>query len=108
MVCLLFYFLKELPGRSNIVWSKDRLISHQIFEYLHSLGNMKAQYEALIAFFAVFQKRMQEQERIPKSIVEKYRDDVTFLVKIDEYWSCPQKDIKVMKNPNLGIRHSSR
>lgn len=65
VVCLLFYFLKELLGRKSVVWDKSRLVAHKILDYMQNLGNLQEHDDALTAFFIVFQKNMHERERIP-------------------------------------------
>lgn len=65
-MCLLFYFLRELPGRKDIVWDRSRLVDHQIFDYMHNIGDYKAQDNALATFFVVFQNYMHDRERIPR------------------------------------------
>lgn len=84
VVCLLFYFLRELLRRRDVIWDKIIPLAHQIFEHLHNIGDMKARDEAPTTLFTVFYKKMHERQRIPKSLLEKYRDDITFLVKTDE------------------------
>lgn len=83
-MCLLFYFLKQLLETHNGIWIRGGPIAHQIKDYVNGIEDWKAQDDDLVAFFTVFQRRMHERERIPRKMVEKYHNDITFLVSIDE------------------------
>lgn len=76
--------MKEFPRRKKILWDRRKQVGHQIFYYFHNIGDYNAQYNALNTFFAIFQKEMNGKERIPKSLVENYAKEITFLVSTDE------------------------
>jgi len=84
ILCLFFYFMNELPGSNGWVWENDRPIAIQIRDYLHGLGDNKAQNIALWGYFKNFQNMMQARERIPQSLVEKYKDTICFMVETDQ------------------------
>lgn len=54
IVCLLFYFLRELFIIKSVVWLKGRLVAHQIKDFLRSLGDSVTQDEAFEYLFVVF------------------------------------------------------
>lgn len=85
IICLLFYFMKRLLGKSeDVFWNPSRPVGHQIFEHMHNLGNLNAQEDALINFFAIFKRNMNERDRILRKIVEKYKHEIIFHVSTDE------------------------
>jgi hypothetical protein len=51
IVSLLFYFMKDLLGGTNIVWDTSKPIKHKIYEHMNRIGDYKAHDDALIVFF---------------------------------------------------------
>jgi len=84
ILCLFFYYMNELPRSSGWIWQNDRPVAIQIRDYLHGLGDAKARKIALWGYFKNFQSMMHARERIPQSLVEKYRDTVCFMVETDQ------------------------
>lgn len=80
IICLYFYSMNEILGVGKVQWTYDMLVDVQIKETLKSLGNSQAQKGILWGYFKTFQSMMQNRERIPKEIVEKYQDTIHFMV----------------------------
>lgn len=66
---------------SNIVWSEENPIMVQIGEILRDLGDRFG--ETMWGYFKEFQIRMHKRERIPTSIVKKFKENIFFLVDTD-------------------------
>jgi hypothetical protein len=76
IVCMLFYFHIQLPRRDDVlIWDTSKLFTHQIFHYIHKLVDLKSQENSITKLFVVFKSNMNERERIPKKIVENYKDE---------------------------------
>lgn len=54
VMCLFFYFSREVSMVGIVNWSSARLVAHQIGDYMRGLGDMNTQDYALVAFFAIF------------------------------------------------------
>jgi len=84
VLCLFFYFMNELPGMKSLYWTSDKPVAIQIREHLHNIGDSNAQRPSLWGCFKKFQNVMQSRERIPKSVGEKYKDTICFMVETDQ------------------------
>lgn len=56
IICLFFYFLRQLPSTKSVVWLKGRPIAHQIKDLLRGIGDVETHEESLLGFFKMFQK----------------------------------------------------
>lgn len=82
IVCLMLYFLNELPGLGKKQWAHDILVGMQIKKSITGLGTDRD--ENLWGYFKTFQKNMRQREIISKNIMEKPSTDICFMVKTDE------------------------
>lgn len=72
-----------VPDSDKIQLPLDKPIGTQIAKILDRQGDQ--QHKAnLWAFFNIFQEEMKSMVRIPKKIVEKYKDTICFMVNKDE------------------------
>lgn len=78
LVCIFFYVQNFSLGKRKVVWSQEKPIMVQIGEMIRDLGNKFG--ETLWGYFKEFQIRMHKRERIPTGIVQKYKDNICFLV----------------------------
>lgn len=84
IVCLMLYFLKEIPGVGHKDFAYDTSIGKQIKEAITSMGS---DGDKLVKdYFRNFQDKMRQREMIPQSIVDKYDKHICFVVKRDEIW----------------------
>ena len=81
LVCIIFYVQNEFPSFGKVVCKENRSIIAQVNEYIEQMG---ANFETLMtSYFEDFKKTMKQRLRIHVSLVEKYVNDVCFLVDID-------------------------
>lgn len=78
LVCIFFYVQKFFLDKSNVVWSQEKPIMVQIGETIRDVGNYFS--EAMWGYFKEFKIRMHKMEIIPTKIVQKYKDNICFLV----------------------------
>lgn len=78
----MYIFLQNyFPTIGNVNWDIKRLVIYHINEYIERLGyNFKS---VMPTFFNEFKERMYKRYKIPPQLVEKYKDDVFFLVDTD-------------------------
>lgn len=80
LLCLFFYFMNEFARVGKVQWEGDRPVAIQIKDILYRIGDRKERKTAIWGYFKSFQSEMQARERIPKSIVEKHKDTICFMV----------------------------
>ena len=74
LTCLFLYVQKYIPSKGTVVWRKDVPILYQINEYISQMGE---NYVSIMDnYFDVFKEKMNNRFRIPKKLVEDYKDDV--------------------------------
>ena len=84
LTCLIFYVKKNFPSKGSIVWKKDTPVPYQINEFIAEMGD---NFESIMdAYFESFKERMQNRFRIPKQVVEEYKEDICFLVDFDKVY----------------------
>lgn len=83
IICLVFYFLGTVPGFGKTQWAFDRPVATQITQILdrQEENNKKAN---VWEFFKTFQEEMKNRSQISKSIIEKYKETIFFMVDKDE------------------------
>lgn len=84
IICLVLYFMNEIPGIGSVPWAFHVLVATQIKQGMQRLGNRENQTAALWSFFKIFQGRIKGRERIPKEVVEKYVNSICFTVDKDQ------------------------
>ena len=73
--------MKEFPSVGKVNWDQNKTIIEQINEFIKKMGeNFDAQ---MASYFEDFKKSMKQRLRIPILLVEKYYNDIFFLVDID-------------------------
>ena len=77
LVCTLFYLKEEFIGYSPFKWKEDQPITIQMNEMYRKL---EVRVDSI--FIKYIQKKIQQQERIPMSLVEYYVYDICFLKSI--------------------------
>lgn len=72
------------PSKDIVVWRKDVPILYQINEYIVEMG--KNYVNIMDNYFDSFKENMNKNFRIPKKLVEDYKDDVCFMVDYDKVY----------------------
>lgn len=83
IICLVFYSLGIVPSFGKTQWVFDHPVATQIAQILDRKGD-KDMKTNIWVFFRTFQKEIYNRSQIPKSIVEKYKDTICFMVDKDE------------------------
>ncbi|XP_059070961.1 uncharacterized protein LOC131862125 [Cryptomeria japonica] len=83
IICLVFYFLGTIPSFGKTQRAFDRQVATQIAQILDRQGDKNSKAN-LWEFFKTFQEKMKNGSQIPKSIVEKYKDTICFMIDKDE------------------------
>ena len=78
LTCLFFFVQKFFPSKGIVVWRKDVLFLYQINEYISELGEKYV--NIMDDYFDAFKENMNNRFRIPKKLVDDYRDDICFMV----------------------------
>ena len=74
LTCLFFYVKKLFPSKGLVVWRKDVPVLYQINEYISKMGE---NYSSIVDnYFDAFKSKMKNRFRIPKKLVEDYKDDI--------------------------------
>ena len=72
------------PSKGTIVWRKDVPILYQINEYIAEMGE---NFDSIMDnYFETFKEKMNSRYRIPKNLVEDYKDDIYFMVDYDKVY----------------------
>ena len=82
LTCLFFYVQKFFPSKGIVVWRKDVLVLYQINEYISEMGENFV--SIMDNYFEVLKEKMNNRFRIPKKLVEHYKNDVFFMVDSDK------------------------
>ena len=78
LTCLFFYVQKFYPSNATIIWRKDVLVLYQIDEYISKMGE---NYSSIMDnYFDAFRQKMNNRFKIPKNLVDDYKDDIFFLM----------------------------
>lgn len=84
-ICLLLYFANILPREGRVFWSKDKPIAHKIEMILRKINKLDDRYDQFIELFAILQNKMHKKDRIPLSMIEKYKKYITFIITTRHY-----------------------
>ena len=77
-------FKNSSLSKGTIVWRKDVPVLYQINEYIAKMGE---NYNNIMDnYFDAFKEKMNNRFRIPKKIVQDYKDDVCFMVDSDKVY----------------------
>ena len=81
LVCIFFYVQREFPTFGKLNWKSNRLGIEKINDLIEQFGN---NFDSILSsYFEEFKKVMKGRMRIPVSLVEKYVQDICFLVDED-------------------------
>ena len=81
LICIFFYVQNKFPTSGPMAWKTNKSIVVQIGEFIEQLGE---NFELVMtSYFEDFKQSMKKRLRILVSLVEKYYDDVCFLVDVD-------------------------
>ena len=97
MAYLFFYVQKFFPSKGIVVWRKDVSVLQQINQYITEMGENYV--NIMNNYFDVFKEKMNNRFRIPKKLVEDYKDDVCFMVDSDKVYIQVVRPIVVWEKP---------
>lgn len=81
LLCTFFYLQNFFPSVGSVEWDINRPIIIQNSEFVQNLGK---NFEPIVEdYFGKFNERMEKRTRIPAQLVEKFKDDICFLVDAD-------------------------
>lgn len=78
----MLFFLNELLGTGKTQWAFDIPVEKQIKDAIRNIGQDRD--SILWGYFKSFQKALRKRERVPKHIVDKYSNEIYFMVKKDK------------------------
>ena len=82
--CLFFYVRNFFPSKGTVVWRKDVHVLYQINEYVDEMGE---NYVSIMEnYFYAFKDKMNNIFRIPKKLIDDYKDDICFMVDSDKVY----------------------
>lgn len=84
MNCLFFYVQKFFPSKGTLVWRKYVPVLYLINEYIAEIGENFV--SIMDNYFNMFKEKMNNRFRIPKKLVDDYKDDVCFMVDIEKVY----------------------
>ena len=85
LICIFFYVQNSFPTINTVAWDMSRPTKDQINDLISQLGE---NFEVIMDnYFEEFKNKMRNHMRIPKSIVDKYFDDICFMVVMDFVYS---------------------
>ena len=77
-------FIKNISFKATVIWGKDVPLLYQINEFIVEMGE---NYKRIMDnYFDTFKEKMNNRYRIPKKLVEDYKDDVCFMVDSDKVY----------------------
>ena len=81
LICIFFYVHNTFPTFGTIAWKTNRSVAIPIGEFIKQLGE---NFESVMtSYFEDFKQSMKKRLRILVSLVERYYDDIYFLVDVD-------------------------
>lgn len=84
LVCLMLHITKQVPGIGNKKLGFDILVGKQLSNLLNSMDENKE--KNINEYFQALKARMNARVRLSQEIVNKYKDDICFVIKKDEIW----------------------
>ena len=90
------------PSKGTIFWRKDVPALCQINEYIAKMGENYA--SVMDNYFYAFKEKMNKKFRIPKNLIDDYKDDVYFMVDSDKvYIQVVRLRIVLVKHPGYEV-----
>ena len=84
LTSLFFYVQKFFPSKGIVVWRKDVPVLYQTNEYIVEMGENYARI--MDNYIDAFKEKMNNRFRIPKKLVDDYKDDIYFMVDSDKVY----------------------
>lgn len=84
LTCLFFFVQNLFPSKGSIVCRRDVPILYRINEYIVEMGE---NFDIIMDnYFESLKEKMQNRYRIPKNLVEDYKDGIYFMVDCDKVY----------------------
>lgn len=84
LVCLMLHITKQVLGIGIKNLGFDISVGKQLSDLFNNMGESKQ--KNIDEYFQALKARMNKRVRLSQKIVNKYRDDICFVIKKDEIW----------------------
>lgn len=84
LLCLMLHITKQVPSIGYKELGYDIPVGKQLTELFNTMGENKE--NNIHDFFQALKTKMKKRTRLSQKIVDKYKDDICFVIKKDEIW----------------------
>lgn len=84
LVCLMLHITKQVPSICIRNFGFDIPVGKQLLDLLNNMGENKE--KNINEYFQALKARMKTKVRLSQAIVDKYKDEIYFVIKKDEIW----------------------